>query len=74
MAQADAFLEELVRISGDLDRLIADRTAGPTSHTRSERHIDQAETLAAQLLRAGRGLGRPVNPPLGRTPGGGYIW
>lgn len=74
MAQADAFLDELVRISGALDRLIADRTAGPTSQTRSERHIDQAETLGAQLLRVGRGAGRPITPPLGRSPGGGYAW
>lgn len=74
MAHADAFLEELIRISGDLDRLIADRTAGPTSQPRSERHIDQAEELGARLCRAGRGPGRPVNPPLGRTSSGAYVW
>ena len=73
MAQADPFLEVLVRASADLDRLIAERTAGQPSQTRSERHIDQAGEIGARLARAGRGPGRPVNPPLGRTPHG-CVW
>lgn len=70
MAQADAILEELQRISADLDHLIADRTAGRVSHTRSDAHIDQMERLSERLQRLARGSGRPVNPPIGRTADG----
>lgn len=77
MASTDAFLDELVRASADLDRLIADRTVSPPSHTRHERHVTQAEELAARLKRAGRGPGRqdpagtsPVNPPAYVSPCG----
>ncbi len=73
MAQADATTEELVRISGALDRLIADRTAGRESHTRSDAHIDQMEDFAARFMRLARGSGRSINPPIGRTANG-MVW
>jgi hypothetical protein len=74
MARSDPFLEELQRVSADLDRLIADRTTGQPSQPRHDGHIDQAEALAARLRGVGRGPGRPVNPPIGRTAAGGHIW
>ncbi len=73
MAHADPFLDELVRVSADIDRLIADRQQSQPSHSGSDRHIDQARALAARLDRAGRGPGRPVHTPIGRTAHG-YAW
>ncbi len=73
MAQADAFLDEIVRISADLDRLIADRQAGQPSQTRHDGHVDQAGDLARRLHEAGRGPGRAVHPPLARV-GTGFMW
>jgi hypothetical protein len=74
MAHSDPFLEELVRVSADLDRLIADRSVGQPSQLRHDGHVDQAGELAARLRSAGRGPGRTVNPPIGRTATGGYVW
>ena len=74
MPRSDPFLEELVRVSADLDRLIADRSVGQPSQPRHDGHVDQAGALATRLHIAGRGSGRPVNPPLGRTATGGYGW
>jgi hypothetical protein len=64
MAQSDAFLAELVRVSANLDRLIADRIVGQLSDTRHEQHVDQAKELADRLQAIGRGPGRPVHAPL----------
>jgi hypothetical protein len=63
MAQPDAFLAELVRVSADLDRLIADRITGQPSQPSHEEHVDQAERLADRLRAIGRGPGRPVHAP-----------
>lgn len=68
-----AMIEELVRISADLDSLIGDMQVGRPSHTRLDGHIDQVERLAERMRRAARGPGRPVNAPLGRA-GGGFVW
>jgi hypothetical protein len=74
MAQTDAFLDELVRVSADLDRLIADRQVGRPSQPRHDGHVDQAEKLAMRLRGAGRGPGRPIHAPIGKTPCGKTIW
>lgn len=75
MAQPDAFLDEIMRVSADLDRLIADRQSmGRPSHARHEGHVDRAERLAMRLRGAGRGLDRPHHPPIGTTPDGKLIW
>ena len=66
-------LDELVRVSADLDVLIADMVIGRPSQTRSDGHIDQVEQLAARMRKAARGPGRIVNPPLARV-GSGYLW
>jgi hypothetical protein len=74
MAQTDAFLDELRRISADLDRLMADRqTAGRLSQRQHDDHVDRAEKLAARLVRVGRGSGRLHNPPIAQV-GAGYVW
>ncbi|MGN6270877.1 MAG: hypothetical protein ACTHM0_13415 [Sphingomonas sp.] len=73
MARQTKLLEELVRASGELDRLIADMETGRPSQTRHDGHIDQVERLARRLIEAARGPGRPVNPPLGRA-GAGFVW
>lgn len=69
----DAFLDELIGASADLDRLIADRQNGHTSQTRHEVHVDQAGAIAKRLREAGRGPGRPVSPPIGKIENG-YAW
>ena len=73
MVQTDAFLDELVRVSADLDRLIADRQVGRPSQPRHDGHVDQAEVLATRLRSAGRGPGRLTHKPLGITPIG-MVW
>lgn len=75
MVQTDAFLDEITRVSADLDRLIADRQSGARpSQTRHDGHVDQAEELAARLIRVARGPGRrPVHPPLAITAIG-TVW
>lgn len=67
MAQADLFLDELVRVSADLDRLIAERQLGQPSQTRHDGHVDQAERLAIRLRAIGRGPGRPIPRPIARV-------
>lgn len=76
MAHADPFLDELLRASDALDRLIADRIAGQHQPSQSQHaeHVDRAGAIAASLHQAGRGPGRLVNPPIGRTAAGGYVW
>lgn len=73
MAQPKSLYDELVRVSGDLDVLIADMSNGRPSQTRHDGHVDQVEGLAARLRKAARGPGRPINPPLAKV-GTGYIW
>lgn len=73
MAQPKSLYDELVRVSGDLDVLIADMSNGRPSQTRHDGHIDQVEGLAARLRKAARGPGRSVNPPLAKV-GSGYLW
>ncbi len=70
MAQTKALLDECMRVSADLDRLIADMQVGRPSQTRHEGHVDQAEDMAGRLLRAARGSGRPQHPPIARTASG----
>ncbi len=74
MAQTNALLDECMRVSADLDRLIADMQVGRPSQTRHEGHVDQAEAMAARLTRAARGPGRPVNRPIARTANGSLVW
>lgn len=73
MPQPKSLYDELVRVSGDLDVLIADMSDGRPSQTRHDGHIDQVEGLAARLRKAARGPGRSVNPPLAKV-GTGYLW
>ncbi|WP_296222730.1 hypothetical protein [uncultured Sphingomonas sp.] len=73
MPQPKFLLDELVRVSGDLDELIADMSNGRPSQSRHDGHIDQAEQLAARIRTAARGPGRSVNPPLAKV-GSGYLW
>jgi hypothetical protein len=73
MASPTMLFEELVRVSGDLDRLIADMETGRPSQTRHDGHIDQVERLAQRMVEAARGPGRPVNKPLGRA-GRSFVW
>lgn len=68
-----ALLDELQRVSAELDVLIADMSNGRPSQTRHDGHIDQVEQLAKRMRDAARGPGRSVNPPLARQ-GSGYIW
>lgn len=75
MAQPDAFLDEIMRVSADLDRLIADRQSmGRPTQNLHEGHVDRAERLATRLRGAGRGLDRPQHPPIGKTSSGKLIW
>lgn len=73
MAQPKSLYDELVRVSGDLDVLIADMGTGRPSQTRHDGHIEQAEGIAARIRAAARGPARPVNPPLAKV-GTGYLW
>lgn len=73
MAQPKFLVDELVRVSADLDELIADISNGRPSQTSHDGHIDQAEQLAVRIRTAARGPGRSVNPPLARV-GTGYRW
>lgn len=68
-----ALLEELVRVSADLDHLIGDMQTGWPSQTRHDGHVDQVKQLAKRMVEAARGPGRPANRPLGRH-GSGYVW
>ena len=73
MARSRPLIEELVRVSADLDRLIGDMETGRPSQPRHDGHIDQVERLAERMIAAARGTGRPVNAPLGRV-GSGMVW
>jgi hypothetical protein len=73
MPQPMQMLDELRRVSADLDVLIADMSNGRPSQTRHDGHVDQAEQLAARIRTAARGPGRSVNPPLAKV-GSGYLW
>lgn len=66
-------LDELERVSAELDVLTRDMRSGWPSQTRHDGHIDQVEQLAARMRQAARGPGRPVNPPLARV-GSGCLW
>jgi len=68
-----ALLDELRRVSAEIDELIADMSNGRPSQTKHDGHIDQVEQLAKRMRDAARGPGRSVNPPLGRI-GSGYVW
>lgn len=73
MPQPMQMLDELRRVSADLDVLIADMSNGRPSQTRHDGHVDQAEQLAARIRTAARGPGRSINPPLAKA-GSGYLW
>ena len=73
MPQLKPMLDELVRVSADLDVLIADMSNGRPSQTSHDGHVDQAEQLAARIRMAARGPGRSINPPLAKV-GSGYLW
>ncbi len=73
MPQPMQMLDQLRRVSADLDVLIADMSNGRPSQTRHDGHVDQAEQLAARIRTAARGPGRSVNPPLAKV-GSGYLW
>lgn len=74
MPQAkSSLLDELRRVSGEIDELIADMSSGRPSQTQHDGHADQVVELARRMREAARGPGRPVNPPLGRH-GSGYVW
>jgi hypothetical protein len=68
-----ALLDELRRVSADLDELIGAMSNGRPSPLRHEGHVDRVERLAVRMRRAARGPGRPVHPPLARM-GDGYVW
>jgi len=68
-----SLLDELRRVSADLDELIGAMSDGRPSPQRHDTHVDRVEGLAARMRRAARGAGRPVHPPLARL-GGGFIW
>ena len=73
-------LEELVRVSAELDLVIRDLQLGPRSrrepHRDQDAIVDRVEQLAAEIRRAVRGasLSRPSAAPLWSNGAGQAAW
>lgn len=65
--------DELWHVSDALDVLLAEMGNGRPCQRAHDDHVDRVEVLAARMVRAARGSGRPENPPLA-SHGSGYIW
>lgn len=67
--------DQLERLSDRLDVLIRDVRIGSKSHREHERHVDEAEAIAAGLRATFREPtpAQPVNPPLW-IEGGKAVW
>lgn len=68
-----AMQDEVRRVVDALDHLLGEMSAGRPSPTRHDGHADQVVELGTRLIRAARGPGHAVNPPLARV-GSGYLW
>jgi hypothetical protein len=68
-----SFEDEIRRTVDELDEVLADMSSGRPSQFRHDGHVDQVVGLAERLIRAARGPGRPVNPPIAKTATGA-IW
>lgn len=64
--------DRLERLSDRLDALIRDVRLGATAQREHDRHVDEAEAIAAGIRAIFRQPTppRPVHPPLGRELGG----
>jgi hypothetical protein len=66
--------ERLAQLSARLDILIRDVGIGPASHREHDRHVGEAEAIAAGIRAVFRAPtpARPVHPPLGLGVGKGW--
>ena len=73
---APSLTDQLQRAQGDLDLLLRDAHAGILSQAAYDGLEERAQAIAAGINAAFRSRPepRPVNPPIGRTSTGGYIW
>lgn len=62
MPQANTpLLDELLRVSPELDQVIGELTSGRPSQPRYDDHADQVVRLAERMIRAARGPGRTLS-------------
>lgn len=73
MPQHKSLDDEVRHAIDGLDRIAAEMSNGRPSQPRHDSHVDQVAGIARRLMRAARGPGRPIHPPIARV-GGGYLW